>query len=333
MSGRSIPAGGPDFFEIGASGEKRLADEEGAEISSIYSIDDAYGGQLARGRELREQNQQILEERNLAIQERSQRAQEIAERYNSGVEYVPGVPHQEQTGMGRGDEVEPILEQAMQGYKSVIEGSVLSDKDLKMSEVYEEHPELFKAYESLINDINSKTDQAITLELLRTRKIKENDLLAIHYYAMNGKTDLDGIIDHIRRTNKATINLIIQNYGKKVVPPFPSSGAASSSAAAAASSSAAAAAEVPSAGTMTDEDESIVHPEIPTKTTKKQMLKWIEESEFGKTTHIPSTRFKSGQVSLAYAQRSELVDFVIKNKIYPKNDVLLIFFSLILKIT
>jgi hypothetical protein len=48
------------------------------------------------------------------------------------------------------------------------------------------------------------------------------------------------------------------------------------------------------------------------------MLKWIEQSEFGKTTHIPSTRYKSGQVSLVYAQRSELVDFVIKNKIYPK---------------
>ena len=169
LTGRVTPSGVPGYF-IGTE-ERRLADDEGEEMSSIHSVIAEYGNQPL-GRELRENVQRSLEEQLERNQQNIARLIAEQERMKSQSEYIPGVPPREQPGTAQEEEVEPIPEQAMQGYKSVIETSALSDTNLKVSEVYEDYPDLFKAYEGLINDINSKTDQAINMALLRTQKIQ-----------------------------------------------------------------------------------------------------------------------------------------------------------------
>jgi len=125
----------------------------------------------------------------------------------------------------------------MQGYKSVIETSALSDTNMKVSEVIDNNLVLFKAYEGLINDINSKSDQSINLYFLRTPKITEYELIAIHYYIMNRKAhdkkrSLEGILDQVRSDTVPYIQSIIKEYGKTVAP-IPSSGESASAAASA----------------------------------------------------------------------------------------------------
>ena len=72
MSGRSIPPGGPSFYNIGTEEEqpRRLVGEDGSEISSVIEV---YGNEPI-GRELRENVQRNLEDQQRKIQEKLGRA-------------------------------------------------------------------------------------------------------------------------------------------------------------------------------------------------------------------------------------------------------------------
>jgi hypothetical protein len=322
MSGRSIPPGGPSFYDIGTEEDqpRRLVGEDGSEISSII---EAYGydpEEVQRRRQLREDVQNTLESDNQRIQEKLERIRKAVEEHNAGVEYVPGMPHRDQAeatvqpGTAEQEEVEPQPEQAMQGYRSVIESSILSDKNLKMSEVYEDYPEEWKAYEILIDDINGQTNQPININLLRTEKITENELIAIHYYAMRVKAsgeqkNLQGIIDHVRRTPEDTIKLVIGQYGKKVAQ---STGASSSAAA----SSAAPAPPVSAVGkTKQDElnNEEIEKLYEKYKRNKQYLLTFVNDHTEKGQIETYDDKYKSGKKSINQATVMELVTFIVRH--------------------
>lgn len=320
MSGRSIPPGGPSFYNIGTQEEqpRRLIGEDGSEISSVIEV---YGNE-PRGRELREDVQRNLEDQQRKIQEKLERIRMRANEFNAGVEYVPGILHQEQEetdvqpGTAEQEEVEPQPEQAMQGYREIMESSILSDKNLKISEVYEEYPKEWEAYEIIIDDINGQTDQPIDMKLLRTQKITENELIAIHYYAMRVKAsgekkNLQGIIDHVRRTPEETIKLVIERYGKKVAQ---STGASSS---AAASSAAPASTVVALSKTKQDEldDEEIENLYQKYKGDKKYILEFVKDHLGPGETQIETydPKYKLGKKSINNATVKELITFTVKH--------------------
>lgn len=321
MSGRTTPQGFPDFYDIFTTEEqtRRIIGEDGEEISSVIGV---YGEDTRereiRERELRENTQRHIEEENRKVQEKIERIRMKSNEYNSGVEYVPGLPHRDQAetsvqpGTAEQEEVEPQPEQAMQGYREIMESSILSDKNFKMSEVYEDYPKEWEVYKSLIEDINDQTDQPIDMKLLRTQKITENELIAIHYYAMRVKVsgekkNLQGIIDHVRRTPEDTIKLVIREYGKKVAQ---STGASSS---AAASSASPAPPVIGLSKTKQDELDDEEIEKLVRKYQKNKDIIFTFVQDRTKQIETNDPKYKSGKKSINNATVKELATYIVKH--------------------